>query len=66
MAALQVVRSDGSTLGRRHREDASDVFSDPLDLESSITHTFPLDEVNTALKYLHEKIEIPIRVAVTL
>jgi propanol-preferring alcohol dehydrogenase len=37
-----------------------------LDLESSITHTFPLDEVNTALKYLHEKIENPIRVAVTI
>ncbi|CAA9446317.1 MAG: hypothetical protein AVDCRST_MAG14-380 [uncultured Rubrobacteraceae bacterium] len=37
-----------------------------LNLEESITHTFPLDEVNTALKYLHEKIENPIRVAVTL
>ncbi len=37
-----------------------------LDLEKSITHTFPLEEVNTALKYLHEKIENPIRVAVTL
>ena len=37
-----------------------------LNLESSITHTFPLSEVNTALKYLHEKIENPIRVAVTL
>jgi alcohol dehydrogenase, propanol-preferring len=37
-----------------------------LDLESSITHTFPLSEVNTALEYLHEKIENPIRVAVTL
>ena len=37
-----------------------------LDLESSITHTFPLGEVNTALQYLHEKIENPIRVAVTL
>ncbi|MCA1730882.1 MAG: hypothetical protein LC751_16230 [Actinobacteria bacterium] len=37
-----------------------------LDLESSVTHTFPLDEVNTALKYLHEKIENPIRVAVTI
>lgn len=37
-----------------------------LDLEGSITHTFPLAEVNTALKYLHEKIENPIRVAVTL
>ncbi len=37
-----------------------------LDLEASITHTFPLDEVNEALRYLHEKIENPIRVAVTL
>lgn len=37
-----------------------------LDLEASITHTFPLSEVNTALEYLHEKIENPIRVAVTL
>ena len=37
-----------------------------LNLEESITHTFSLDEVNTALKYLHEKIENPIRVAVTL
>lgn len=37
-----------------------------LDLERSITHTFPLEEVNTALKYLHEKIEDPIRIAVTL
>jgi alcohol dehydrogenase, propanol-preferring len=37
-----------------------------LDLEASITHTFSLSEVNTALKYLHEKIEDPVRVAVTL
>ena len=37
-----------------------------LNLEESITHTFPLEEVNTALEYLHEKIENPIRVAVTL
>lgn len=37
-----------------------------LNLEASITHTFPLDEVNTALEYLHEKIENPIRVAVTI
>jgi propanol-preferring alcohol dehydrogenase len=36
-----------------------------LNLEASITHTFPLDEVNTALRYLHEKIENPIRIAVT-
>ena len=40
--------------------------SGKLKLEESITHTFPLEEVNTALKYLHEKIENPIRVAVTL
>src|SRR5215207_6495692 len=37
-----------------------------LDLEGSITHTFPLDEVNKGLEYLHEKIENPIRVAITL
>ena len=37
-----------------------------LDLGSSITHTFPLNEVNTALEYLHEKIENPIRVVVTM
>lgn len=37
-----------------------------LDLEASITHTFPLSEVNEALRYLHEKIENPIRVAVDL
>src|SRR5215207_6189526 len=37
-----------------------------LDLEGSITHTFPLDEVNKGLEYLHEKIENPIRVAITV
>ncbi len=37
-----------------------------LNLEESITHTFSLDEVNAALKYLHEKTENPIRLAVTL
>ena len=37
-----------------------------LNLEDSITHTFSLEEVNTGLEYLHEKIEDPIRVAVTL
>ncbi len=42
------------------------VAAEKLHLEESITHTFPLDEVNTALQYLHEKIENPIRVAVTL
>ncbi len=37
-----------------------------LNLERFIIHTFPLDEVNTALEYLHEKKGNPIRVAVTL
>ena len=37
-----------------------------LNLEESITHTFPLEGVNIALEYLHEKIENPIRIAVTL
>lgn len=42
------------------------VASGRLNLVESITHTFPLEEVNTALEYLHEKIENPIRVAVTI
>jgi alcohol dehydrogenase, propanol-preferring len=37
-----------------------------LNLEDSVTHTFPLEEVNKGLEYLHEKIEDPIRVAITL
>lgn len=36
-----------------------------LDMKDSITHTFTLEEVNTALEYLHKKIENPIRVLVT-
>lgn len=37
-----------------------------LNLHESITHVFPLEEVNTALKYLHEKIENPIRIVITM
>ena len=37
-----------------------------LNLLEAITHLFPLTEVNTALKYLHEKIENSIRIGVTL
>ncbi|WP_216829837.1 zinc-dependent alcohol dehydrogenase [Alkalihalobacterium elongatum] len=36
-----------------------------MNLEDSITHTFPLYEVNTALHYLHEKIENPTRIVIT-
>jgi len=41
------------------------VAAGKLNVEESITHTFPLEEVNTALRYLHEKVENPIRVVVT-
>lgn len=42
------------------------VASSRLELLDSITHNFKLDQVNMALKYLHEKIENPIRVVVTI
>jgi 2-desacetyl-2-hydroxyethyl bacteriochlorophyllide A dehydrogenase len=35
-----------------------------LDLTASVTHTFPLDEVNTALRTLNEKIDDPQRVVI--
>lgn len=66
------VRKQISLLGsygftKRNIEQIVDlVAAGRLELESSITHTFPLDEVNTALRYLHEKIENPVRVAVTI
>ncbi|GAA4910854.1 2-desacetyl-2-hydroxyethyl bacteriochlorophyllide A dehydrogenase [Actinomycetospora succinea] len=41
------------------------VESGRLDLSRSITHTFALDDVNTALRVLHEKTEEPHRVVVT-
>ena len=41
------------------------VANGKLALETSITHTFPLDQGNEGLKVLHEKIENPIRVVIT-
>ena len=66
------VRDQISLLGsyaftKRNVEQLVDLTaSGRLDLEDSITHTFPLEEVNKGLEYLHEKIENPIRVAITL
>lgn len=42
------------------------VSNNRLQLEDSITHTFNLDQANTALEYLHKKIENPIRIIITL
>lgn len=36
-----------------------------LDLSSSITHTYPLDQANTALHTLHHKIDNPQRIVIT-
>ncbi|WP_161949658.1 alcohol dehydrogenase catalytic domain-containing protein [Bacillus dakarensis] len=47
------------------RELAKLAAEGQLELESSITHTFTLEEANKALEYLHKKIENPIRVLVT-
>jgi alcohol dehydrogenase, propanol-preferring len=41
------------------------VANGKLALEASITHTFPLDQVNQGLNVLHEKIDNPIRVVIT-
>lgn len=66
------VRHQISLLGsyaftKRNIEQLVDLAaSGRLNLEESITHTFPLVEVNTALEYLHKKIENPIRIAVTI
>jgi propanol-preferring alcohol dehydrogenase len=68
----EFVRKQVSLLGsyaftKRNIEQLVDLTAaGKLNLEESITHTFPLEEVNTALEYLHEKIENPIRIAVTL
>jgi alcohol dehydrogenase, propanol-preferring len=68
----EFVRKQVSLLGsyaftKRNIEQLVDLTAaGQLNLEESITHTFPLKEVNTALEYLHEKIENPIRIAVTL
>ncbi len=42
------------------------VASGKLALDESITHTFPLDEVNLALDVLQEKIGNPTRVVIIL
>lgn len=42
------------------------VANQRLYLEESITHEFSLEEVNTALEYLHKKIEDPTRVLINL
>jgi alcohol dehydrogenase, propanol-preferring len=42
------------------------VENDRLHLEESITHRFPLEEVNTALEYLHKKIDNPTRILITI
>lgn len=42
------------------------VASGKLSLEESITHTFPLDEVNHALDVLQNKIDNPTRIVITL
>lgn len=42
------------------------VKNDKLRLDNSITHRFTLNEVNQGLRYLHGKIENPIRIVITL
>lgn len=42
------------------------VASGRLHLEESITHQFSLEEVNTALKHLHEKIDNPTRILINI
>ncbi len=41
------------------------VATGKLNVKESITHRFSLEEVNTALRYLNEKIENPIRIVIT-
>jgi threonine dehydrogenase-like Zn-dependent dehydrogenase len=61
---LQILGSYGFTVATIRRV-LSLVADGRLDLSSSITHTFPLGEVNTALRVLHEKDGNPQRVVVT-
>lgn len=51
---LQLLGSYGFTVATI-RQVLGLVAAGRLDLSSSITHTFPLDEVNTALRVLYEK-----------
>ena len=61
---LQLLGSYGFTMATI-RQVLHLVASGRLDLNNSITHTFPLDEVNTAMRVLHEKEGDPQRVVVT-
>ena len=71
MPVTKFVRKQITILGsfgfsRRTIEQLIDlVCKGRLNMEESITHTFTLDEVNTALHYLHKKIENPTRVVIT-
>ncbi|MDT7590297.1 MAG: hypothetical protein QOE32_7847 [Pseudonocardiales bacterium] len=60
---LQVLGSYGFTTHTIDRV-LSLVSAERLDLSDSITHTFPLDEADTALRILHAKIGDPQRVVV--
>jgi len=42
------------------------VVNGRLHLEESITHRFPLEEVNTALEHLHKKIDNPTRILIEI
>ncbi len=61
---LQLLGSYGFTAATI-RQVLNLVETGRLDLSSSITHVYPLDEVNTALSVLHDKREDPQRVVVT-
>ncbi|WCK52771.1 zinc-binding dehydrogenase [Aneurinibacillus sp. Ricciae_BoGa-3] len=62
---LSLLGSYGGT--KRNVEQLIELVSaGRLQLEESITHRFSLEEVNTALHVLHEKVDNPIRVVVTL
>ncbi|OLO37939.1 hypothetical protein BTR23_13340 [Alkalihalophilus pseudofirmus] len=53
-------------LTKRTVEQLADLAANGrMNLEDSITHTFSIDEVNTALHYLHHKIENPTRIVIT-
>jgi 2-desacetyl-2-hydroxyethyl bacteriochlorophyllide A dehydrogenase len=60
---LQILSSYGFTISTVRRVLAL-VEAGLLNLEDSITHTFPLDEADRALRTLHEKLGDPQRVVV--
>ncbi|WP_448627371.1 zinc-dependent alcohol dehydrogenase [Geodermatophilus sp. URMC 64] len=61
---LQLLGSYGASIATLRRV-LQLVATGRLDLSSSITHTFALEEADTALRTLHEKIGDPQRVVVT-